>query len=868
MRNQEKARKQAAAWDGIDSLGAGSGKIQPSVSVSTASQDDDDWGFGMTAPISNGSSSRGKAEAPKPHDDDWGLGDFVSAPTITKTTAPPQAQSQTQSQSLWDLDEFTSPHPPPTAPTIRQPTAPTPRSNTPADDFDFGDREDRLLDNDSHDEGDDDDILGALSKPVDAIPKRSSPVSHICKHFHFHSIWYRLLIAHIVSMTQTISNRSNGTPSPQPNTQPRNGIASRNKASNPTSRPVSPPPHILGQIVEMGFSPQQARVALAATDTGLDVQAALDMLLSADNADASGSRDALGGWGAGLESRESEWGRDRPRDRNWEDEEEDESTRRRPPQRPRPRPSPAHTTPTNTRDIPSASGSAPQQERNVQQIQEQADKLIAQASEIGISVFNRANAFWKEGKERAQRLYEERAAVAAAAASSRDSRGGDGRPKWMQDRDVRDDEEGMGDGGWKTGGKSGNGGEGAFADDDDDGDEVPPPMPKRPTKAGSSRQKVAEPQPRPPAQQNTRDLFSDAPAAAYVSPFRRGRSKADTTPKSTPPRAPSPIQLTQRNAVPATPSALATSAKHKTSGTEKYKLGQFGDAESAYSSAIASLPSSHLLLVPLLNNRALTRLKTGNASGAVEDCTTVVELVGVTYHPAREAKVTRDDCGAGVDLGEGLVKALKRRAEAWEGREKWEEAGKDWEVLGGIGWAATNVRSEAVRGAGRCRRMASAGSAVDESQPKPKPKPAAPKKPSSRHVPIPPSQALNNLHDARNAQEAEDQQRLELKDIVDARLLAWKGGKETNIRALIASLETVLWPELGWQKVGMAEVVTPSQVKIRYMKAIAKLHPDKVCLCSCRVLAFGLLVIVISNCPIPPGSQFSLMPIILRSSSG
>ncbi|KAG2739468.1 hypothetical protein P692DRAFT_201811507 [Suillus brevipes Sb2] len=47
-----------------------------------------------------------------------------------------------------------------------------------------------------------------------------------------------------------------------------------------SSRPVSPPPHIVGQIVEMGLSPQQARIALAATDTGLDVQAALETLLA------------------------------------------------------------------------------------------------------------------------------------------------------------------------------------------------------------------------------------------------------------------------------------------------------------------------------------------------------------------------------------------------------------------------------------------------------------------------------------------------------------------------------------------------------------------------------------------------------------
>jgi hypothetical protein len=120
-----------------------------------------------------------------------------------------------------------------------------------------------------------------------------------------------------------------------------------------------------------------------------------------------------------------------------------------------------------------------------------------------------------------------------------------------------------------------------------------------------------------------------------------------------------------------------------------------------------------------------------------------------------------------------------------------------------------------------------AGSTTEES--KPKPPAATPKRPPPRRQKSQaPSQALTNLHSAQSAQESEDQQRLELKDSIDARLQAWKGGKETNIRALIASLETVLWPELGWQKVGMAEVVSPGQVKVRYTKAIAKLHPDKV----------------------------------------
>jgi hypothetical protein len=59
---------------------------------------------------------------------------------------------------------------------------------------------------------------------------------------------------------------------------------------------------------------------------------------------------------------------------------------------------------------------------------------------------------------------------------------------------------------------------------------------------------------------------------------------------------------------------------------------------------------------------------------------------------------------------------------------------------------------------------------------------------------------------------------------------AWQGGKESNLRALLSSLDSILWAETGWKKVNMAELVVPNRVKIVYMKAIAKVHPDKVSL--------------------------------------
>uniref|UniRef100_A0A8D3C4X8 Cyclin-G-associated kinase n=1 Tax=Scophthalmus maximus TaxID=52904 RepID=A0A8D3C4X8_SCOMX len=51
---------------------------------------------------------------------------------------------------------------------------------------------------------------------------------------------------------------------------------------------------------------------------------------------------------------------------------------------------------------------------------------------------------------------------------------------------------------------------------------------------------------------------------------------------------------------------------------------------------------------------------------------------------------------------------------------------------------------------------------------------------------------------------------------------------ERNIRALLSTLHTVLWEgETRWRPVGMADLVTPDQVKKYYRKAVLIVHPDK-----------------------------------------
>ena len=61
------------------------------------------------------------------------------------------------------------------------------------------------------------------------------------------------------------------------------------------------------------------------------------------------------------------------------------------------------------------------------------------------------------------------------------------------------------------------------------------------------------------------------------------------------------------------------------------------------------------------------------------------------------------------------------------------------------------------------------------------------------------------------------------------RVADWTDGKKKNIRALLCSLDKVLWEgETKWKPVGMHDLVTADQVKKAFRKAVLAVHPDKV----------------------------------------
>lgn len=85
-----------------------------------------------------------------------------------------------------------------------------------------------------------------------------------------------------------------------------------------------------------------------------------------------------------------------------------------------------------------------------------------------------------------------------------------------------------------------------------------------------------------------------------------------------------------------------------------------------------------------------------------------------------------------------------------------------------------------------------------------------------------------------------DRLRLEL----GPKLKAWSEefGKKKNIRALLADMDKVMWPEAQWQPISIADLIMPNKVKKAYYKASRYVHPDKLVGLTCEQRYIGQTV--------------------------
>lgn len=334
----------------------------------------------------------------------------------------------------------------------------------------------------------------------------------------------------------------------------------------------------------------------------------------------------------------------------------------------------------------------------------------------------------------------------------------------------------------------------------------------------------------PAAAESATDLLEPAARTAskpQAPTIRSSRPLQPSTPLPSRPKAP-PRKIPQ-----VSPSALMSSHKDRESGNEYFKRGDYAAAHEAFARALSPLPNGHPVTLMVLSNRAMTALKIGEPKVAIADADTILALIGPSKGEGEDIELDNDQPSKPMRPFYG--KALMRKAEALEQLERWADAAQMWKQAVESGHGS----STSIQGRNRCEKAAgiSKPTSVAAARPAQPRKPtAAPKRSAfdelagqSSQSPSATAEAVTRLRAANDAADRADEERLALTDSIDAKIAAWKGGKQDNLRALLGSLDNVLWPESGWKKINMSELVLPNKVKIQYMKGIAKVHPDKVC---------------------------------------
>lgn len=636
----------------------------------------------------------------------------------------------------------------------------------------------------------------------------------------------------------------------------------KEKDPEPTSNnSLHPQDQAVAELIDMGFAPEKSRIALEATESGTDVQAAVGWLLNQAH---------------------------------------EESQKKSQTQRKEDHPS-ANTRPHQSKRTPgrrkSSGGSSAkpawmrEQERNGASQRRQDSNSPANgekdpsqyAAEIGTKMFKTANSLWKTGTKRLNQ------AVAEINSDSDSS-----QPKWMKEAQSQANVQ-----------EPGLPQREPNANDHDriatkakqqrtarhiqpnvtdealmlEANTRPPPRKSRPKAAVP--QELSQPPPpsrsrepqqhsvsqpkfmqqalaRDPRAKLSRQAIEEETSQAYISPARRKKPTPNPPPteqepdllfdssqkfmqpapkSSRPPPAsqavnhpttslPTRPPPPKRKIPTISPFALQASTKGRQEGTLAFKRGDYALATTLYSTGITAIPSTHPLMLPLLTNRALAHLKTGDPKAAIADAKSALDLIG----PSRGSSETVELSG-----NEGVRpmltywdKAMTRQAEALEQLERWSEAATVWKSCVEAGVAGPT----SIAGRNRCEKAAAGPSLPKLSATR---KPAAPKprpKPSAFGDLAPESaqstEAVSRLRAANAAADRVDDEKFALADTVDMQVKKWRMGKESNLRALLSTLQTVLWEGSGWKEIGMGELLIPGKVKINYMKGIAKVHPDKV----------------------------------------
>lgn len=90
--------------------------------------------------------------------------------------------------------------------------------------------------------------------------------------------------------------------------------------------------------------------------------------------------------------------------------------------------------------------------------------------------------------------------------------------------------------------------------------------------------------------------------------------------------------------------------------------------------------------------------------------------------------------------------------------------------------------------------------------------------------------AIAEVEERERAARAEQEFKDSAKTTLGPRLSEWSqesSGRKKDIRALLATMHTVLWEGASWEPASMSKLLIPAKVRFFYLKAVRIVHPDK-----------------------------------------
>ncbi len=104
------------------------------------------------------------------------------------------------------------------------------------------------------------------------------------------------------------------------------------------------------------------------------------------------------------------------------------------------------------------------------------------------------------------------------------------------------------------------------------------------------------------------------------------------------------------------------------------------------------------------------------------------------------------------------------------------------------------------------------------------------KKKSEAEIKARAAEKLAAVREREAANTREREKKDDARAAIERKINQWtgNGARRGNLRALLASLDTVLYPGCTWKPVSMDVLKAPAKVKLNYRKAILQVHPDKI----------------------------------------